>query len=131
MKRQSALSRGLSGLVLAATMVFASLPAHAETVLVMVEEAGCIWCARWNKEIGPIYPKTPEGMAAPLRRIDIHAPLPDDISVKSRLTFTPTFVLLENGIEIARIEGYPGEDFFWGLLGQMLKEVAPNNDRSG
>ena len=24
-------------------------------------------------------------------------------------------------VEVDRIEGYPGEDFFWGLLGQMLK----------
>jgi hypothetical protein len=29
-------------------------------------------------------------------------------------------VLVENGAEIGRIEGYPGEDFFWGLLKQML-----------
>ena len=24
--------------------------------LVMVEEHGCPWCARWNAEIGPVYP---------------------------------------------------------------------------
>ena len=31
--------------------------------LVMVEEPGCPWCARWTAEIGPIYPKTAEGRA--------------------------------------------------------------------
>jgi hypothetical protein len=36
------------------------------------------------------------------------------------LHFTPTFVLMVDGVEASRIEGYPGEDFFWGLLGQML-----------
>ncbi len=42
--------------------------------------------------------------------------------------FTPTFVLVENGVELARIEGYPGEDFFWGLLGMILKQ---NTDFKG
>jgi hypothetical protein len=32
--------------------------------------------------------------------------------------------LLQNGVETGRIEGYPGEDFFWPLLGDMLKTAA-------
>jgi hypothetical protein len=96
---------------------------QAQTVLVMVEEQGCIWCARWNEEISSIYPKTDEGKAAPLQRIDIHAPRPEDITFTRRLGFTPTFVLVVDGQEVSRIEGYPGEDFFWGLLGQMLSNA--------
>lgn len=88
--------------------------------LVMVEEQGCIWCAVWNAEIAPIYPKTAEGKFAPLRRIDIREPFPEDLEFTSRPVFTPTFILVEDGREIARIEGYPGEDFFWGLLERML-----------
>lgn len=90
----------------------------------MAEEPGCIWCARWNAEIGPIYPKTPEGTAAPLRRVDITGPLPHDITLARSVNFTPTFILLIEGAEVSRLEGYPGEDFFWGLLGQMLTENA-------
>ncbi len=96
----------------------------AETVLVMVEEKGCVWCARWDDEIAHIYPKTAEGRAAPLRRLDIHGPRPDDLVFDRRLTFTPTFVLMVDGIEASRIEGYPGEDFFWGLLNQMLARAS-------
>jgi|TARA_R110000787_G_scaffold92517_6_gene194478 hypothetical protein len=97
--------------------------AFAETALIMVEEQGCVWCARWNKQIAPIYPKTPEGKAAPLRRIDINAERPDDLTFARSLRFTPTFVLMIDGNEVSRIEGYPGEDFFWGLLGRMLSEA--------
>jgi len=97
--------------------------ALAETVLVMVEEKGCIWCARWNEEISEIYPKTSEGAAAPLIRMDIHAKRPDGIAFARSLTFTPTFVLVVDGSEVSRIEGYPGEDFFWGLLGKMLSQA--------
>ena len=28
-----------------------------------------------------------------------------------------------DGNEVSRIEGYPGEDFFWGLLGRMLSDA--------
>lgn len=95
----------------------------ADTKLIMVEEHGCIWCDRWNEEISDIYPKTAEGKAAPLHRIDIHAARPDGITFARGLHFTPTFVLVVDGGEVARIEGYPGEDFFWGLLGQMLTKA--------
>lgn len=88
--------------------------------LLMVEEDGCIWCKTWNTEIAPIYPKTPEGRFAPLRRVDIHASLPAGLTLAARPVFTPTFILVENGKELARIEGYPGDDFFWALLEQML-----------
>ena len=100
--------------------------ASAEAALVMAEEPGCIWCARWNSEIGPIYPKTSEGQAAPLRRINILEAIPDDITLARRVNFTPTFILLFDGVERSLIEGYPEEHFFWGLLGQMLeKEGIP------
>lgn len=109
---------------LASTLLAIALSATAataESVLVMVEEHGCVWCARWNAEIAPIYPKTSEGEAAPLRRLDINQTMPAELSFKGKLHFTPTFVLMVDGKEISRLEGYPGEDFFWGLLGQMLK----------
>jgi len=99
--------------------------ARAEMTLLMFEERGCVWCARWTEDVGGEYPITPEGQAAPLRRIMIHEPLPEGIELVSRPRFTPTFVVVEDGVEIGRIEGYPGEDFFWGLLGQILDRAAP------
>lgn len=96
----------------------------ADAMLVMVEEKGCIWCAKWNEEISDIYPKTAEGAAAPLLRIDIHAERPDNIVFARSITFTPTFVLVVKGREVSRIEGYPGEDFFWGLLDKMLSQAS-------
>ena len=96
------------------------LPSLAETRLIMVEEVGCVWCARWNEQIAPIYPKTPEGRTAPLQRIDIHATRTDDLNFVRSLHFTPTFILMVDGLEVSRLEGYPGEDFFWSLLAEMI-----------
>lgn len=104
-------------------MIFTS-PASAEAALILAEEPGCIWCKRWNSEIGPIYPKTSEGQAAPLRRINILEPVPEGITLSRLVSFTPTFILTVDGLEQSRIEGYPEEHFFWGLLGQMLIQAG-------
>lgn len=99
------------------------LAAAAEPRLLMAEESGCYWCAKWNEEIAHIYPKTAEGRTAPLERYDIHSETPDAEFAK-RVHFTPTFILVDNGKELGRIEGYPGEDFFWGLLAMMFERAG-------
>ncbi len=89
--------------------------------LIMVEQKGCHYCQKWLAEIGPIYPKTPEGAFAPLRLVNIADGPPADVHFARKPVFTPTFILVDEGKEIGRIEGYPGEDFFWGLLEMMLR----------
>lgn len=122
LSRRAAVLGALLGLGLAATLTPVSAArASGAAELVMVEEHGCMWCARWDAEISAIYPKTEAGRTAPLRRIDIRDRRPDDITFARPLTFTPTFVLVRDGVEVSRIEGYPGEDFFWGLLEMQIR----------
>lgn len=97
--------------------------AAAQSVLLMAEEEGCFWCAKWTKEIGPIYPKTAEGQTAPLMRYDVTGDTPADVTLARPVHFTPTFILLQDGTETGRIEGYPGQDFFWGLLSQLFENA--------
>ena len=107
-------------------LIFLLVPMSAtagEVRLLMIEEAGCVWCERWNDEVAEIYPKTQEGRAAPLVRIDIHKPFPVGLSLTSRPVFTPTFIVTNDGLEVGRIEGYPGADFFWGLLARILQPL--------
>lgn len=107
-----------------AALCLAALPAWA-VELVMVEQHGCHYCARWNAEIGPIYPMTSEGAYAPLRRVELGSEEMEKLAVQRRVNFTPTFVLVDGkGAEMARLEGYPGEDFFWGLLERMLLDLT-------
>jgi len=89
--------------------------------LVMVEAPNCTYCARWHAEVGPGYALSAEASFAPLRRFDIGDPalrsIPD-------LRYTPTFVLVEGTREIGRIVGYPGAEFFWGLLAPLLAKAG-------
>jgi hypothetical protein len=113
----------LRPLAFAALMLGLSLPAMAAE-LVMVDRDGCGYCIAWKKEIGPAYPNTDLGQFAPLRVVNIRDGAPDGVSFARPVVFTPTFILIEDGMELARIEGYPGENFFWGLLEKMLKETT-------
>ena len=114
---------------IALAWLWLQVPARAAE-LVMVEQQACEWCEVWDAEVGIVYNKTAEGRIAPLRRIDIHDPMPRDLEFIRGLVFTPTFVLIDKGEEIGRILGYPGEDFFWGLL-QKLMEKLPDKAAQG
>lgn len=114
--------------IIFAMVLWMPVPGLAETVLLMAEEDGCIWCERWDAEISHIYPKTDEGKTAPLVRYDLQGEPPDGVDFKKRVLFTPTFILVQDGVEVGRIEGYPGEEFFWALLGMLLEgaEITMN-----
>lgn len=107
---------------LAPPALAATQQSAAPVRLIMVEQHGCSYCALWNEKIAPIYPKTTAGEIAPLERVDIADV--NDINVEKLrpVGFTPSFMLVQGTTEIARIDGYPGEDFFWGLLEMYLKE---------
>ena len=91
--------------------------------LIMFEQEACEWCEAWNEDIGVVYHKTTEGKLAPLRRVDIFDKRPDDLKKLREAHFTPTFVLMDDGKEVGRIRGYPGEDFFWGMLGELIEKA--------
>ena len=91
--------------------------------LIMFEELGCPWCECWRTEVGIAYPNTPEGKRAPLRRIDITKASYSGVQLATPIVVSPTFVLADKGREIGRIMGYPGADFFWGMLGELLAKL--------
>jgi hypothetical protein len=91
--------------------------------LVMFESDGCDWCETWNDEIGVTYDKTTEAGIVPLRRVDIDDDRPADLEYLNGLIYTPTFIVIEQGREVGRITGYPGEDFFWQLLNEIIEKM--------
>ncbi len=106
---------------LSAVFLMASTASANDIQLVLVEQPGCAYCAAWDDQIAPAYPKTDEGQFAPLVRADLHMGPPEGVTYARKVTFTPTFILVKNGAEIARMEGYVGEDFFWPVYAELLK----------
>ena len=79
----------------------------------------------WNRTIGPIYPKSEVGRRAPLRRVALGDGVPAGLTLKGPIRYTPTFVLVEDGREVDRIEGYSGEDFFWARIEALVGRLPP------
>ena len=109
--------------LVAAISVSTALSTAQAAELIVFEQAGCVWCETFDREIAPIYPKTAEGQRAPLRRVNIDHTLPSDLAFLETERLAPLFVLVEKGQEIGRIRGYPGDDHFWGLLGALIRKL--------
>jgi hypothetical protein len=113
----------LAALTSTAALPPAAMAQTAAVELVMYRRAGCPYCAQWDREVGPVYPKTEVGRALPLRLADLDQPSDQKIFLASPVRYTPTFVLVADRREIVRLEGYPGEDFFWGFLDSHFKRL--------
>lgn len=115
--------------VLAVLFLVPSVLAPAAAAqLIMFESSACSWCEKWDTEIAPIYPKTAEARIAPLRRVDFFDERPADLKGLKAVVYTPTFVLMHRSREIGRIVGYPGEEFFWVLLEELMGKLAQVQD---
>lgn len=102
-------------------LAFAWTSLHAQAAeLVMFERSGCVWCMRWDRDVGAIYPRTDEGKLAPLRKVNIDRGVPAEFRLSPPVFYSPTFVLMHEGREWGRITGYLGDDAFWGLASKMI-----------
>lgn len=114
--------RGAVAALLVAISLLLPARAAAAAEMLMFVKPGCIWCELWRKEVGPIYPKTPEGRVAPLRELD-SSNVPTSLKLTAPIVYTPTFVVVSHDREVGRITGYPGDDFFWSLLSRILRDI--------
>lgn len=92
--------------------------------LMMVERDGCIYCEAWDREIGPDYAASATGRTVPLMRVDIDGPYPDGLALARRPTITPTFILLRQGLELERLEGYPGPRYFHPVMAEIMARAG-------
>ncbi len=98
-----------------------TLARAATATLIMVDDPACHYCRRWHKEVGGGYGRTAEGRAAPLQRVRRDSKV---LSNFAPVIYTPTFILAQNGRELGRITGYPGQLFFWEELSQMMSSAG-------
>ena len=110
------------GIVLAVLLVAGPSTAVGQQLL-MFESDACSWCLQWHEEVGDAYEKSAEGRKLPLRRVDLYGNPPAGIQLSEPVRYTPTFVVVNDGREVGRITGYPGEANFWGLLNALIERI--------
>jgi thioredoxin-related protein len=118
----------LTAAMFAAGMPLSGVAQAAE--LLMFDQAGCVYCQRWDRDVGSLYGKTSEAKSLPLRRVDIQSQKASGITLASPVRYTPTFVVVDNGREVGRITGYSNDDSFWGLLDALAAKLAPSPRQS-
>ncbi len=122
--RQSLVSAAVQKALVAGIVLsgFGFSAAQAQDLrLLMVEQAGCYYCRVFNRDIAPVYEKSTEGQAAPLVHMQLRGELPEGVTLDTQPFVTPTFILIgPDGAEIERLTGFPGEDFFWPYVSDMI-----------
>ncbi|EKS42173.1 thioredoxin family protein [Afipia broomeae] len=120
-------NRKIEKILLGAVLILVvnlSAAASQAAELLMFSQGGCPSCQRWDREVGTIYDKTAEAKILPLRRIDIASQTASNVTLSSRVLYTPTFVVVNGGREIGRITGYINDAAFWGLLGTLAAKLT-------
>ncbi|GGE43793.1 hypothetical protein GCM10007276_21140 [Agaricicola taiwanensis] len=110
-------------LVAGLTVLFPPASREAQAAqLVLFEGSWCPTCRYWNKTVAPNYATNDVGRLAPLRRVEIGTPRPAGLDKPNVGTIfaVPTFVVMEKGREVGRIEGFTTEKHFWRRLGNIL-----------
>ena len=91
--------------------------------LVYVYSPDCGACMKFDKEVGAIYDKTKESAQLPMMKIELGQWQQGDHSLRQCDTedvfATPTFIHLQDCIEVDRITGYSSDELFWFALERM------------
>lgn len=95
-----------------------ALPALAARELIMITSQHCPYCMAWERDIGAVYDKSPYADNLPLTRLEFGSDLPEDMKISSDLRGTPTFLILEDRVEIDRIIGYSDAEMFWWQISE-------------
>jgi thioredoxin-related protein len=93
------------------------------TEIVVFERVGCTYCQIFRRDILPQYNSSPTAANAPIRFVDIDQVDLNALPLQSRLTVLPTAVLMHNGRELERIEGYTGPEIFFQIINRLLAEL--------
>ncbi len=108
-----------------AMLGFASAAAQAMD-LVMFESPTCGTCKLFKREVLPIYAGSPAGKVFPLWVAEMGGKV--SFKLNQPVTFTPTFVWVDNGVEVGRFSGYFGKAQFFNIVNRAAETY---NHKSG
>tara|TARA_B100001564_G_scaffold174769_1_gene147052 strand:- start:1304 stop:1747 length:444 start_codon:yes stop_codon:yes gene_type:complete len=104
----------------ALALTFAASPqtAAADNRLIMVTSDHCPYCQAWELDVGKVYDKSSYATTLPLTRVKIGSKMPEGVTLQTPVVGTPTFLIIHNGQEINRQNGYFDAEMFWWWLSE-------------
>ena len=98
-------------------------------LLIYVYSPDCGACRQFDREIGPIYPKTTEAARLPLHKVLLGDWQTGATELAECATDavvgTPTFLQVQDCRELDRITGYSDAELFWLSLRRMINRLDP------
>lgn len=88
--------------------------------LIAFEAPGCNYCPILRRDVLPSYAATRAGRSAPIRFIDVNDAAARGFQLSAPVTMVPTLVLVRDGVEIGRINGYFGRESMHHMLNTLL-----------
>jgi hypothetical protein len=114
------------------TSIQAATPDTAKDVpsgfeIVVFERPDCTTCQLFRRDVAPRYEASIRGGTAPLRYVDLTGKKAandgrHDRVLATPLRMLPTAVIVQDGREFARIEGYTGPDNFFQMVSYAFKQ---------
>ena len=108
----------IKAFALALTFAVSCQTAAADSRLIMVTSDYCPSCQAWELDVGKVYDKSPYATTLPLTRVEIGGKMPGGATFQKPVVGTPTFLIIHNGQEIGRQNGYIDAEMFWWWLSE-------------
>ena len=90
--------------------------AAPRTEVVVFEIGGCKYCTAFRDNLGARYLASTTNRAAPMRFVDVGRLDPQSFQLSADINTVPTIVVLQDGREVDRVEGYPLADLLFGMV---------------
>jgi len=108
----------IKAFALALTFAASLQTAAADSRLIMVTSDYCPSCQAWELDVGKVYDKSPYATTLPLTRVEIGSKMLGGVTFQKPVVGTPTFLIIHNGQEIGRQNGYIDAEMFWWWLSE-------------
>ena len=112
----------IKAFALALTLATSPQTTAADSRLIMVTSDLCPYCQAWELDVGKVYDKSPYAPTLPLTRVEIGSKMPGGVIFQKPVVGTPTFLIIHNGQEIDRQNGYIDAEMFWWWLSGYVAE---------
>lgn len=98
--------------------------AAPRTEVIVFEIGGCKYCAAFRDNLGARYLASTTNQAAPMRFVDVGRLDPQSFQLRSDINTVPTIVLMQDGQEVDRVEGYPLAELLFGMVKSRVGSSA-------
>ena len=95
--------------------------------VVVYETTDCLYCFLFRRDVAPGYRRSRRGQSVPLRYLNLDEATPSR-GLKAPISQVPTAVVMREGHEIGRIEGYTGPHSFYQAIARLFATLTQPRD---